>query len=702
MSVRDRLRGLLLSMVVTFLVLVGASPLFAATITVDTSGDDETNNGNCTLREAIQAANTNTSVDGCAAGGTNDTIDLTGRSGAIILSSPLPAVNDTLTILGPGAAVLTVDANNVGRVLTISSGGVATVNISGITMTGGSALLSGGGILVLGDTLNLSSCVITGNDAANGGGIYVDTGHVSLTGCSVEGNAASSNGGAVFNLAGSVEISDTTVSGNVATSTYGGGIYNQGSMVIDTSTITNNVATGGGGIHTVGSMAVTKSRITGNTTTAGTGFGSGAGIYNGGDLSVSRSTVEGNVTDANGAGGGIYNNFNLTVTESAVTSNQAYYGAGILSQGTMTVTSSTVSGNISTGTDKDGAGILNTACTNCTVSILNSTIVNNIGMGVANWRNEPDSLTLRNAIVADNAVNNCNYLVTSLGHNLDSGDSCGFTVTGDITNTSPLLGPLADNGGLTLTHALLAGSPALDSGDSNVCSLTDQRGVPRPQNGDKKPSSLCDIGAYEYFSKIAVLSPKPAEAVPSGTSYVIEWMAVADMETFHVLVSFDNGTNWSSIAKDVPAKTVTWSVPTPLSNKKACLIKVIGFNSENRRIGSSRTWRPFALEVVHVTEPKGDPGEPALVAGQPLTIRWTTNATRRPVDTGEVLYSTDGGATWKMIVAGPGNPGYFDGTVPDVLSKKKKCKFKVRLKDADGNVVAADATDGWITILPSI
>jgi hypothetical protein len=82
----------------------------------------------------------------------------------------------------------------------------------------------------------------------------------------------------------------------------------------------------------------------------------------------------------------------------------------------------------------------------------------------------------------------------SRGYNLDSGTTCGLTKTTDLTNTNAMLGSLANNGGPTLTMALLPGSPAIDHGGTaaNGCPATDQRGVSRPQG------PACDIGAYEY------------------------------------------------------------------------------------------------------------------------------------------------------------------------------------------------------------
>jgi hypothetical protein len=106
-------------------------------------------------------------------------------------------------------------------------------------------------------------------------------------------------------------------------------------------------------------------------------------------------------------------------------------------------------------------------------------------------------------IVAKNTVtgitSDCEDPLTSLGHNIESGSTCGFTQPGDRQNTDPLLGPLAANGGWTRTHAPLPGSPAIDGGSPGACPAADQRGVPRPLDGDASAAAACDVGAVEVM-----------------------------------------------------------------------------------------------------------------------------------------------------------------------------------------------------------
>ncbi len=296
----------------------------------------------------------------------------------------------------------------------------------------------------------------------------------------------------------------------MATST-GGGIHQnqQGvTLTIRNSTVTSNVGSSGGGIRIGGTGATTlildTSTVSGNSAIAGSGGGINAFASNQ-TLSIDRSTIADN--SASAASGGISfggTNSTLTVTNSALSGNRANAGnggaiaagsaGGGISPGQVTITNATMSGNSASG---GGGGI----ATSATTSIANSTIDGNTaGSSGGAFNTATGALTLRNTIVAGNNAPtgvNCQGSVTSQGGNVDSGASCGLTGPFDSSLTDPLLGPLANNGGPTLTRAPLTFSPAIDLGLDAGCPAQDQRGAARPQDGDSDGAATCDIGAVE-------------------------------------------------------------------------------------------------------------------------------------------------------------------------------------------------------------
>jgi predicted outer membrane repeat protein len=243
---------------------------------------------------------------------------------------------------------------------------------------------------------------------------------------------------------------------------------------------------GGGGIKNVGTLSLSDAVVQHNTVQGSGAADSGGGIHNIGTLLLNNVTIFSNT--ANHGGGGIRSNGPLTITNSTLASNTANVaGGGLLVSGpsTATLENVTISGNNA----GNGGGLRNDGH----ITLNSCTLAGNWTAGTGLGRAIQNSLviTLANTIVSSTMPSdNCaGTAVTSNGHNLDGGDSCGLGSTGDITDTNPLLGPLQDNGGSTLTHALLDGSPAIGRGDDARCPPTDQRGVFR--------IGTCDIGAYE-------------------------------------------------------------------------------------------------------------------------------------------------------------------------------------------------------------
>jgi hypothetical protein len=389
-------------------------------------------------------------------------------TGTINLNSGLPDLEDDVQITGPGASLLTIDAQQRDRLFHVTAG--ADVEISGITLTNGYvADASGGGIHNEG-TLTMAESVLSNSTAEQVlGGDFLF-------------------GGGIYNI-GTLAISNATISFNTVKGDLvaGGGVYNQGELTVSGSTLSNNRAGShvaaeafGGGIYNVGQVSVTDSSIT-SSLVIGSVKGGGGGIHNesAGEVTVVSSLIAGNrVFGAEAFGGGILNrDGDVTIIGSTLSGNTARFG-----------TFSHV--------ESAGGGIAHVLGT---LVVHHSTIAHNrtddFGGGVRNLA----SFEMSNTIVANNiasAGRDLHGSLTSLGHNLVSNSSGGAGYApSDILDVNPMLGPLDDNGGLTQTHALLAGSPAIDAGDPSPADppMWDQRGpgFARVVNG------RIDIGAYE-------------------------------------------------------------------------------------------------------------------------------------------------------------------------------------------------------------
>ena len=242
----------------------------------------------------------------------------------------------------------------------------------------------------------------------------------------------------------------------------------------------------------------------------------GGAVHNsaGSTLTLNNCTVIENA--GQGGGGGIFNGGTLTLNASTLNINSAVgtsAGGAVLNAGTMTITNSTLSGNSATA---GGGGIFSAAGS---ILIMNNvTVASNATSGGADGGgisiDVAASATLSNTLLGNNqasgAAEDCFGTITSLGGNLvEVPVGCTGLGPNDITNVDPVLGPLQNNGGRTFTHALLPGSPALNTGGFSPCELLDQRGLSRPQG------PACDIGAFELFPNCPAVTVNPA-TLPNG------------------------------------------------------------------------------------------------------------------------------------------------------------------------------------------
>jgi CSLREA domain-containing protein len=441
-------------------------------------GNGTCNATQCTLREAI---NNPQSTEISFASGLTGTITLA-RPG---LGGGTLAIAKRLSITGPSAGIVIRrrSTDPEFRILFISSS--ASVKLANLIIRNGkTGQLGGGGGIINYGTLTLTHCLVAGNLSRPA--------------------PSGSTGGGISNQGGTLTLTTSAVMDN-----SDGGILNRGgTLTLTTSTVASNTVFGIANVR--GTATVINSRIVDNLA---------GGINNTlGRFTLRRSTVARNSFGPfGGEGGGIANhNGEFTVANSTIASNSAGQGGGILNEdraqlgSTITITNSTVSGN--SARSGFGGGIFNIGGggTEARVTLLNSTVVRNSapeegGGGIAQTGADP-ALRLTNSLVAQNSAST-GPDVLDLGVP-QGGVSARFSLIGNgsssgITNTNgnqvgtpsnpidPKIGPLADNGGPTKTHALLLGSPAIDAASTPDCPTTDQRGVLRPQG------AACDIGSYE-------------------------------------------------------------------------------------------------------------------------------------------------------------------------------------------------------------
>ncbi len=480
MLVNNRFVKLIFILFILIILCLGlmfeVKPASAATIVVDWEPDDNTpGDGHCTLREAITNALTtsgDTTNGDCVAGSSGaDTITL--PEGLYTLTSQLPGISNSEIVINGNDSLTTIIQASICdpistpggctpadyRIFSIETDGELTLN--NLTLRYGDDDY-GGAISSEGGILHIMNSIITRNEAeVSGGAIFIDINStLDISATIFDENGCYQDGGGIDNNGGTITISNNTIFDHNAANYYGGGIYNEGTLIISGTTFINNEANYGGGISCDNN---TNLEITDSTLRGNFGFYRGGGIdaSTGSSLILSNITLSENFTEEVGDGGGIFLEIDasLEMTNCTLSGNMSNNGGGIYNNAdSLYITNSTFSDNQAA---VDGGGIYNNGVLNYTNTI------------IANSLNGGDCVNLGS-------------IGTNVSNLVEDG-SCSAALSVD-----PLLGTLADNGGFTFTHALLEGSPAIDTGDLASCPGTDQRGVTRPQGSE------CDIGAYEF------------------------------------------------------------------------------------------------------------------------------------------------------------------------------------------------------------
>ncbi|MCW5961543.1 MAG: hypothetical protein KIS76_15375, partial [Pyrinomonadaceae bacterium] len=434
------------------------------------------------------------------------------------------------------------DNGSSGGGIAVSGSNGATVTLNNCTVSnntaGGTAAGSSTGAGIMGNnttsTININNSSITGNTVSNtsttvaavAGGVS-SVGTLNVTDSMITNNTATSSGsntfsGGVHVTAGTTTITGSTISGNASTVTAGvgngfaGGIYNQQATVsIINSTVSGNSASSfHAGVRTLASTsAAATTNITNSTVSGNTSVGEGGGVINisgsgfNATTNITGSTISGNMaTSATSIGGGI---------------EQFTTSTGL---GTVNLINSTVSGNSA----NNAAGIYNSG-TAATINSNFSTIASNAAAtnGGGLFQDTNGTTNLKNSIVGDNNAGSAGPdifgAITSQDYNHVEDISGGtfftefregsrlvtttfFTLPNDVTGTDPQLGPLANNGGTTLTHLPGSASPVVNTipSGANDCGTV----ITSSQNGQTRPQqSACEKGSVEIpFVAVPTLS----------------------------------------------------------------------------------------------------------------------------------------------------------------------------------------------------
>ncbi len=447
-----------------FCACLSAGATRANTLVVNSLGDGTAAAcaATCRLRDALSSAIANDTIVFDPA----LTAAATPNAPAVIaMSAGEFVVNKNLAITGPGADLLVLDANAAGRVLHVTGGATATV--SGLTLRNGRVISS---------------------TTANGGGVLVDAGNsLTLLGVSVLGNKTAAG-------AGTNGLATTGQNGGTGFAAGGGGIYSAGTLALRDSAVLDNEARGGqggnGGSGTNGGFG--SNGGPGGVGASG-GAATGGGVFGTAATTMVNVTFAGNAAIGGGGGNGGAGGMGGTGGSDGANANGGNggnaRGSGIYINATTAgaqvafATFAVQAGIPGLGGNSGGSGATNGA--------------NGTASGLSLYGNGAGGVVLRGSVVGD-LVNACGGTYSTAFQNLQVGLTClGFSVS----NADPKFSPINWNGGRTPNFLARRGSPVLDTAtdcsSSGGAVTSDQRGLPRPSDGNGDATAVCDLGAVE-------------------------------------------------------------------------------------------------------------------------------------------------------------------------------------------------------------
>ncbi len=562
----------------------------------DASGHQVTISGNGSVRVFYVNSNVDlTLINLTVANGGSNTLGagIFNAGGTVNLVGVAFATNAAWGTLSTGGGAIRNELGTLNLQNCSFTGNSANGSRSEDTGPGGEGL---GGAIYNNGTMNANACTFFYNSAEGGGlpwsfsygirpqdggngagGAVYNLGVAVLDGCTFVGNVA---GG----CSGTLILVPFQGSGAQGGWGAGGAICNLGQLIVRTSSfLTNNVLGGSGGnggcdymsgfgsvggaagsarggtLYSTGTVSIASSTFVGNRAAGGSGgdggggyavdFFSGAPGGSGGAASLSEGAV-------------VFNTGSMVLVNCTMAQNTAVGGSG--GKGGPGAPGLWLNGSVGPGGNGGNGGAGGSACgfiasygqlkaTNCTFAS-NSAQAGSGGNGGDSGSGNPPGAhgnpgpngtaqgscssgwQLLNTLLSSNAPANSSGTITDAGHNLSSDASCAFTNSSSHNNTDAGLGPLADNGGPTLTMALPPGSPAIDAGDTVLAPATDQRGFPRPAG------LAADIGAFEYGWAI------PTLAISRSGAASLNILASGNANLPCRLLSSADCSNWVPIA----------------------------------------------------------------------------------------------------------------------------------------------------------